>query len=505
MSKYTKQKCIHCLEYFDELTEDHILPDSWYPDSTPSNLEKWTAPACERCNSKLGKVEEALFDKLSICFDENDIASSGLYMKKLLHKPEDERSAGRQAKFLMDILKSSVPYLYDDNIDNVLKRGTPKEGVRTRNMIRIPGKELYLVSKKIIKGLEFKLRNRLVSEDIKIEIIIPHANNEKELKLINKWEELISPIEENTHRGYGFVVNYGVNPSDEDWIIYNVLVWNHLEFWAMLYPKDNKIKETGGNINESMRHLKQAVDLYNQNNLDEALICVDSAINLNKDNFSAYKTKADIFYKFKKNKEALEALDVALQIKPNSFRTLTDKVSLLGLLSRYDEANIAADQALKLKFDDYYIWHKKGISLYCLGKYSESIDAFNECLKINPYFSQSIKNKISALILAGRYRDAVDLFKTNNLSEDEYNLLLNNIGYALLRLGEYCEANEYLEKAENLDKTHKEVYYNLYKTSFHLKHFLKFLEYFLKFLYLSNKDRVKNFLKNSKVKNPYND
>lgn len=243
MPKYIKQKCIHCLEYFNELTKDHIFPSSWYPDSTPLNLEKWTVPSCAECNRELGKAEEKLFNRLSICLDENDIASLGLSKRKLLYKPKDKRSAGRQIKFLMDILKNFVPYLYDESNNKVLKRGTPKEGIRTRRMIRIPSKELYLVSEKIIKGLEFKLRNRLIDKDRKIEIIIPHANNKKESELVDKWEELIFSAEKNVHRGHGFVVKYGVNSSDEDWVIYNVLIWNYLEIWAMLHPKDNKIKK----------------------------------------------------------------------------------------------------------------------------------------------------------------------------------------------------------------------------------------------------------------------
>ena len=58
MSKFVKQKCIHCLRFCEYLTEDHILPESWYPNNTPANIEKWVAPACNKCNSELGKIEE---------------------------------------------------------------------------------------------------------------------------------------------------------------------------------------------------------------------------------------------------------------------------------------------------------------------------------------------------------------------------------------------------------------------------------------------------------------
>jgi len=44
--KSSNTRCVHCLEYFEELTSDHVLPKAWYPDDTPDNLEKWQVPAC---------------------------------------------------------------------------------------------------------------------------------------------------------------------------------------------------------------------------------------------------------------------------------------------------------------------------------------------------------------------------------------------------------------------------------------------------------------------------
>src|SRR5947208_16017660 len=34
-------KCVHCLKDVAERNSDHVFPASWYPDSTPPNLEKW--------------------------------------------------------------------------------------------------------------------------------------------------------------------------------------------------------------------------------------------------------------------------------------------------------------------------------------------------------------------------------------------------------------------------------------------------------------------------------
>lgn len=59
-----KGKCVHCLTDPVDRNWDHMFPKSWYPDTTPENLEKWQIPSCIACNARYGKLmapaEEAL-------------------------------------------------------------------------------------------------------------------------------------------------------------------------------------------------------------------------------------------------------------------------------------------------------------------------------------------------------------------------------------------------------------------------------------------------------------
>ena len=174
MAKYSKQKCIHCLQYFEELTEDHIFPRSWYPESTPNNLEKWTAPSCDKCNKNLAEAEEMVFNRLIFSINEKELGALGLNTKitSLLSNTNDARKMGRQTKLLMDTIKSFTSFPYSENNENVLKNFTPSDGSRSKLMIRIPTDKLYTVAEKIIRGLEFKLRNKLIESNRKIDIII---------------------------------------------------------------------------------------------------------------------------------------------------------------------------------------------------------------------------------------------------------------------------------------------------------------------------------------------
>jgi hypothetical protein len=245
MANYKKQKCIYCLEYHEELTRDHIFPKSWYPDSTPEEIERWTVPACSKCNKKLGIAEEKIFNRLVICLDENELGASGLnervikWLSKPLQEEINKREEGRRVKFLMDTIKDFSPDLYEKRDGRVLKGMTPKEGVRSRRMIRIPNNELTKVTEKMVRGLEYKVRERLIDLDRKVDIITPKENKEDD-KLIKKWNKLIKKDEGRVDCGPGFAVRYRSNPIDDNWVIYHIKLMGHYDVWGFVYPKNKK-------------------------------------------------------------------------------------------------------------------------------------------------------------------------------------------------------------------------------------------------------------------------
>lgn len=53
MARSKKRKrdgeCIFC-GASGQVTDEHIFPESWYPDDTPPNVWKWQAPSCYECN-----------------------------------------------------------------------------------------------------------------------------------------------------------------------------------------------------------------------------------------------------------------------------------------------------------------------------------------------------------------------------------------------------------------------------------------------------------------------
>lgn len=448
-------------------------------------MKKWTAPSCKKCNEKLGAVETDIFNRLAICLDENDIAASGVSQKFIdnisVDTAKNPKELGSRLKLLIETAKNYVPYPYEEGNPHVLKNGTPKEGIRGRLMIRIPNDKLYIVSEKIIRGLEFHLRSRLIEQDRKLQIIIPHAHQSEEEKLTKKWQSLIAPIEQNSQRGPGFNIKYGINPIDNDWVIYNVIIWNHLEIWAIIHPQDNILKGNKENLVTAYEYLDNAIKLYNEKNYSEALKLVNLSISFDPNNFSVYTTKAHILYAAQKPGDALDAVDMALKINPNNFKIIKNKVALLMELEKYHEAITTADQAITLNQLDYYIWHMKGASYYYLGEYENSITAFNEALRRKPDFFLSAKKKIWALIAINKFKEATKLFEMSHFPKNEYNDLLNGVGYAYLHLNRYTEAGEYLNRAKLANGGNSQIYYNLYRLNLKLKKYLKSGIFYVKF------------------------
>lgn len=83
VKKFGAGRCVHCLKTCDTLTSDHVFPRSWYPETTPNDLEKWQMPACKKCNKKYGKIENYLLLRFGLCLDRNQEGAKGIPEKAL--------------------------------------------------------------------------------------------------------------------------------------------------------------------------------------------------------------------------------------------------------------------------------------------------------------------------------------------------------------------------------------------------------------------------------------
>jgi len=243
--KFTNQYCVHCLGYFEDLTEDHIFPESWYPDSTPQNMEKWVAPACFVCNNKLGKIEEETYKKLALSLNGNDIAASGVSEKaNRLYNPfsaKDERDKRRREANIRKIIPDLI---YTDKMPRgLMKNCGPIEGESGKLLlVHISIQELLNpIAEKMIRGLEFKFRDKLIDLNIR-KITIIHSPEEIDNFAPLEMEKLNNVLKKNgvkIDRGPGFIVRHAIDIYGTS--LYHTTIWGKIEMWGVVSDINLKI------------------------------------------------------------------------------------------------------------------------------------------------------------------------------------------------------------------------------------------------------------------------
>lgn len=158
-------KCVHCLRPSERLTYDHGFPTSWYPDSTPRNVQRWTAPSCAKCNNELGRLERDFFIRTVLCIDPRKEGVAGLAGKAL-------RSLGLGVNELSDLDKfhrerlgakfraELMPFSEVAESPGVIPGLGPYEN--SPWVVPIPWASLPIVASKIARVCEHKLNGQLV-------------------------------------------------------------------------------------------------------------------------------------------------------------------------------------------------------------------------------------------------------------------------------------------------------------------------------------------------------
>ena len=143
-----KPRCVHCLEQITTgQTKDHVFPSSWYPNTTPNKVQRWTVPSCSGCNGTFGELEKELFIRLAICIDPTKAEASGISKDALrsmgigVQELNPEERAYRTA-LLNKILGDSVP-LKDIGDVPLVPGLEPHAGFSEDKRERLPSRTIY--------------------------------------------------------------------------------------------------------------------------------------------------------------------------------------------------------------------------------------------------------------------------------------------------------------------------------------------------------------------------
>ena len=158
-------RCVHCLRLSESITADHGFPDSWYPDTTPPSVQRWTAPSCPKCNGELGRLERDMLIRVVLCIDPKKEAVSGLSSKVLRSLGFDTDGLSGTDKTHRERLRSKlraelIPYADLARGPGAIPGLGPYEN--SPWAVPIPWASLSIITEKIARVCEHKIKGRFV-------------------------------------------------------------------------------------------------------------------------------------------------------------------------------------------------------------------------------------------------------------------------------------------------------------------------------------------------------
>lgn len=225
--------CVHCLKHSDERNWDHVIPASWYPDSTPADLERWKIPSCVACNSAYGKLERDLLQRLGLCLDPADARAAGITDKALraikpeFAKDEKDRRAreGLRRKYLSEMFQ------IDETMDGFFPGFGPSDNKPSRTAIPVSRDALVRLGEKLARGITYVETGELISRDHHIQTNFVHAHD------VGSVEEILRKHAVTSHRGPGLVVERAAIAEDPVTAIFRVTVWGRVKFYMSVFSK----------------------------------------------------------------------------------------------------------------------------------------------------------------------------------------------------------------------------------------------------------------------------
>lgn len=223
-----KGRCVHCLKDGVDLNSDHVFPQSWYPDSTPADLEKWQIPSCVACNDRYGRLERDLIGRLGLALDASNPASAGLAEKALRAiNPDAAKSEGdaaardaRAKKILREMYKGEelkgkevVPGL-GERWDRPLEQQLG---------ISIPEHSLPAMTEKIVRGITFREDNAFIEADQNIESFLVKDEDVQEVKA------MLDRSGQEFKREPGLSVRRARSETGD---LYEITFWNQFKLYA---------------------------------------------------------------------------------------------------------------------------------------------------------------------------------------------------------------------------------------------------------------------------------
>jgi tetratricopeptide (TPR) repeat protein len=173
--------------------------------------------------------------------------------------------------------------------------------------------------------------------------------------------------------------------------------------------------------------LEKATILLANQSIEEAITCLDKALEFNPDEYRAWGIRGQILTLLNRDEEALTSYEKAITSYSNvlGFSDTLHPIWLsrgvaLSNLDRYEEAIISFEKAIELEPGDYAAWDVRGIALTNLDRHKEAITSFDKAIDLKPDVYRAWYNRACSHVLQGEIKLAfIDLEEAFRLNFEE--------------------------------------------------------------------------------------
>ncbi|MEG4056540.1 MULTISPECIES: tetratricopeptide repeat protein [unclassified Microcoleus] len=192
---------------------------------------------------------------------------------------------------------------------------------------------------------------------------------------------------------------------------------------------------------------------------DEALECLDKAIESDSNYARAWANRGDVLESLKRYEEALESFDRAIKLDEDDPWHWAKRGYLLNNLKHYEEALESFDRAIELDEDDPWDWASRGDVLDNLKRYEEALESYDRAIELDANYQWAWRMRGDVLNNLERYEEALVSYDWALELDENDPWAWTNRGDVLNNLERYEEALVSYDRAIELDANYQLVWF----------------------------------------------
>ncbi|MBN2482024.1 MAG: tetratricopeptide repeat protein [Bacteroidales bacterium] len=187
-------------------------------------------------------------------------------------------------------------------------------------------------------------------------------------------------------------------------------------------------------------HLLMSTPLYTMQKTEDAMKCIDKALQLDPNFIAAYAIRANVWRSVREYEKALNDYERMSLIDPQNAIVWKEKGFLLQLMGRYSEAASVLQKALEINPEDDWTHSVMASGYLEMGRYDKAMQSFQEAIRLNPADPDNYGNLGWLYYLTNNDQKCIE-YSLKAIQLDPYAYYAKyNQALANLRLGLYEEA-----------------------------------------------------------------